>query len=154
MADVFDPGKRSQVMAGIRGKNTRPEVLVRSLLHRAGYRFRIHSTAVPGHPDVWLPKYRAAVFVHGCFWHCHDCHLFKWPANNAEFWRAKIERNAEVDRRHLQALADLDVRVLVVWECALKGKHRLLPDVLQGTLVNWLRSGQLTGEVRGGQDCE
>jgi len=149
MADVFDPGKRSQVMAGIRGKNTRPEVLVRSLLHRAGYRFRIHSTAVPGHPDVWLPKYRAAVFVHGCFWHRHDCHLFKWPANNAEFWRTKIERNVVVDQRHLKALAALDVRVLVVWECAIKGKTRMDPLALAQAITTWVESGPALASIEG-----
>lgn len=149
MADVFAPDKRSRVMAGIRGANTRPELVVRSLLHRAGYRFRLHVKELPGRPDVWLPRHRVAVFVHGCFWHLHGCHLFKWPSSNTEFWRKKISRNQEVDLRNQAALAAANVRVLVVWECALKGRTRQQPEELSREIVDWLQSGQHTGIVEG-----
>ncbi len=90
MPDVVSRAKRGEMMSGIRGKNTKPELVIRSALHRAGYRFRLHTRSLPGKPDLVLPKYRAAIFVNGCFWHGHDCHLFKWPGTRKDFWRAKI----------------------------------------------------------------
>ena len=93
MADVVDRKTRSRMMSGIRGKNTRPELLIRKGLHARGFRFRLHDKRLPGKPDLVLPKYSAVIFVHGCFWHGHDCHLFKWPQSRREFWRKKITRN-------------------------------------------------------------
>lgn len=149
MADIFSEEKRSRIMSGIRNANTRPELLVRSLLHRAGYRFRLQAKELPGRPDIWLPKHRVAVFVHGCFWHLHECHLFKWPSSNTEFWRTKLTRNREVDRRNLEALMDSHIRVLLVWECALKGKTRLRPDELSRRLVDWMKSEEAIGTIEG-----
>ena len=120
MADVVDPATRSRMMSGIRGKNTKPELLIRKALHARGFRYRLHCD-LPGKPDICLPKHRAVIFVHGCFWHGHGCHLFKWPSTRPEFWRAKIERNTEVDRVAEGRLSDLGWRVGVIWECALKG---------------------------------
>ena len=117
-------------MQGIRGKDTKPEILVRKELHKRGFRFRLHSSKVPGKPDLVLPRYRAAVFVHGCFWHSHDCHLFKLPATRTEFWRAKLGRNHECDAEVREALLDQGWRRLVIWECALKGKTRIDLDIL------------------------
>jgi DNA mismatch endonuclease, patch repair protein len=97
MADIVPKAKRSEMMAGIRGKNTRPEMLVRRALHAHGYRFRLHRKDLPGKPDIVLPKYRAVIFVHGCFWHGHDCHLFKWPKTREDFWIQKIKNNQERD---------------------------------------------------------
>ena len=98
MVDVVDTATRSRMMAGIRGTNTKPELLLRKGLHAQGFRFRLHSTGLPGKPDIVLPRHHAVVFAHGCFWHGHNCHLFKWPSTRPEFWQAKIERNREVDQ--------------------------------------------------------
>ena len=104
-------------MSGIRGTNTQPEIQVRSALHKAGYRFRLHRKDLPGKPDIVLPKYKTAIFVHGCFWHGHDCKNFKWPKTRPEFWRDKILGNKARDERHSQELQKLGWRVIVIWEC-------------------------------------
>lgn len=148
MADVVDLATRSRMMSGIRGKNTKPELLIRKALHARGFRYRLHCD-LPGKPDICLPKHRAVIFVHGCFWHGHDCHLFKWPKTRPEFWQAKIARNREVDRLAEERLLAEGWRVATVWECAIKGRHRLqLPDVLD-TVQAWLVSDVLTLSVRG-----
>jgi len=121
MVDVVDAATRSRMMAGIRGRDTKPERVIRSLLHRRGFRFRLDVRELPGRPDIVLPRYRAVVFVHGCFWHGHGCPLFKWPRTRTEFWREKIARNRANDARALAALAAQGWRVAVVWECALRG---------------------------------
>lgn len=139
-------------MSGIRGKNTRPEMLIRKGLHARGFRYRIHSKDLPGNPDLCFPKHRAVIFVHGCFWHGHDCHLFRWPSTRPEFWREKIERNRAVDQAAEARLLSEGWRVGVVWECALKGRTRaLLADVIV-TLAGWLKSSTSTCEVRGTPD--
>jgi DNA mismatch endonuclease (patch repair protein) len=137
------------MMSGIRGKNTRPELLIRSGLHRLGFRFRLHVRDLPGRPDLVLPKYRAVVFVHGCFWHGHDCHLFKWPGTRRQFWRKKIAGNVEHDRTVHASLARSGWRLLVVWECALKGRTRLNPGVAVERIGRWLRGKHSLGEIRG-----
>jgi DNA mismatch endonuclease (patch repair protein) len=148
-ADVATPEARSRMMAGIRGKNTRPELMIRSALHRAGFRFRLHPTSLPGKPDLVLPRYRAAIFVHGCFWHGHDCHLFRWPATREAFWREKIGRNIARDSRQIADLARAGWRVAVIRECALKGKTRLLfPDTVEA-LSLWLKSDEKILEIQG-----
>lgn len=140
MADVVDPATRSRMMSGIRGKNTKPELLIRKALHARGFRYRLHCD-LPGKPDICLPKHRAVIFVHGCFWHGHDCHLFKWPSTRPEFWRAKIERNRAVDAAAEAALGEGGWRVAVVWECALKGRARRPLDQVADKLDLWIRSG-------------
>lgn len=105
-------------MFGIRASNTLPELIVRSILHRAGFRFRLRDPALPGKPDVILAKYRAVVFVHGCFWHAHSCRYFKLPASNGAFWTQKLQRNVTRDRDVVDELQKAGWRVLVVWECA------------------------------------
>ncbi len=148
-ADVVTPEARSRMMAGIRGKDTKPELLIRSALHRAGFRFRLHQTSLPGKPDLVLPRYRAAIFVHGCFWHGHDCHLFRWPATREEFWREKIGRNIARDSQQMADLAGAGWRVAVVMECALKGRTRLsFPDIVE-TLGLWLKSDEKVLEIQG-----
>jgi len=118
MTDVFTPEKRSEVMSRVRGRDTKPEKLVRSLIHRMGYRFRLHVGELPGRPDVVLPRHRKVVFVHGCFWHGHpSCKRAARPKSNREFWRAKIEANRKRDGRNIARLRELGWRVLVVWEC-------------------------------------
>lgn len=122
--DVVSAQTRSRMMAGIRGKNTKPELVLRRALHGLGLRYRLHGLDMPGRPDLVFPKYRAAVFVHGCFWHAHGCPLFKWPATRPDFWRKKIGGNRERDERVRKLLLDAGWRVIEVWECALKGRRR------------------------------
>ena len=148
MADVVDPATRSRMMSGIRGKNTRPELLIRKALHARGFRYRLHCD-LPGKPDICLPKHRAVIFVHGCFWHGHGCHLFKWPKTRPEFWRAKIDRNCQVDRAAEERLLEGGWRVAIVWECALKGRERrLLPDLID-QLAEWLQGSRTKLEISG-----
>jgi|SRR5665811_177340 len=153
MPDIVDPATRSRMMSGIRGKNTKPELVIRRLLHCRGFRFRLHVKNLPGKPDIVLPRYRAVVLVHGCFWHGHDCALFKWPSTRKEWWREKLERNRTNDQRARQALHEEGWRSAVVWECALKGRERLdLADV-EEQLVSWLKSGEASELiVRGSRD--
>jgi DNA mismatch endonuclease (patch repair protein) len=129
--DVLTPEQRSLNMSRIRGRDTKPELQLRKGLHALGYRFRLHVPDLPGRPDLVFPRYSAVIQVNGCFWHGHDCHLFKMPTSRQEFWAAKIAANKERDSRTDLALSDAGWRVLTVWECALKGiKRRQLNDVL------------------------
>jgi DNA mismatch endonuclease (patch repair protein) len=149
MADIVSAEVRSRMMSGIRSKDTKPELMLRRGLHATGFRYRLHDRRLPGAPDMVFPGHRAVLFAHGCFWHGHDCHLFRWPASRKEFWEAKIKRNCEVDVATRQALAAVGWRLGVVWECALKGRTRLpFPDVLE-TCVMWLRSDEPALEIRG-----
>ncbi|NLX60449.1 MAG: DNA mismatch endonuclease Vsr [Phycisphaerae bacterium] len=117
---------RSRNMAAIRSRNTRPELLVRSVVHRLGYRFRLHHRDLPGTPDLVLPRYRAAIFVHGCFWHAHSCRSgSRCPRTNTAYWTAKRHRNRARDRRACLALRKDGWRVLTVWECETKDLVRL-----------------------------
>lgn len=139
MTDVVDSATRSRMMSGIRARNTKPEILIRSLLHRQGFRFRLHARELPGKPDIVLPRFHAVIFVHGCFWNGHDCPLFKWPSTRPEFWRDKIERNQTNDRKAMDALQANGWRIGVVWECVLRGKNRDVEGVAQ-KMADWLRS--------------
>lgn len=150
MTDIVDKATRSRMMSGIRGKNTKPEMLIRKALHAQGFRYRLHVRDLPGKPDIVLPRYRAVIFVHGCFWHGHDCPLFKLPATREEFWNEKISRNRINDRKAKEALLAAGWRVSVVWECALKGKGKQDNAMLIDHLGSWLhnsKSNQL--EIRG-----
>lgn len=149
MADVVSAAVRSRMMAGIRGKNTNPELLLRKGLHARGFRFRLHDKALPGSPDIVLPRYRAVIFAHGCFWHGHDCHLFKWPKTRDEFWRAKIARNQEVDAKAEATLMKTDWRYAVIWECALKGRTRLPIEDVLASCAAWIQSDAPRLEIRG-----
>ena len=117
MPDMFDAEKRSEIMRRVRGKHTTPELRVRRRLHRAGFRFRLHVKTLPGTPDIVLPRFRTAVFVHGCFWHWHGCRRSRMPATNRAFWQAKIDRNVARDKKHQLALAAAGWRCRVIWEC-------------------------------------
>lgn len=126
MPDNIDPSRRSANMARIRGRNTTPELRVRSALHRLGYRFRIHVSSLPGTPDVVLPKYSTVVLVHGCFWHRHEgCRFSYTPKSHSEFWQAKFKANIQRDRRVIEQLELLGWRVVVIWECETKDPERL-----------------------------
>jgi len=147
MVDIVDAATRSRMMSGIRGRNTKPEILIRSQLHRRGFRFRLDARDLAGRPDIVLPRYRAVIFVHGCFWHGHDCHLFKWPQTRPEFWRDKIGRNRANDAKAQAALLDAGWRVATVWECALRGANRDIDGVLQ-RLIDWLHGDAPLHEER------
>ena len=134
MADIVNQATRSRMMAGIRGKDTKPELAVRRYLHRAGLRYRIHVKDLPGRPDVVLPKFRAVVFVHGCFWHQHrGCPLAAMPASNTSFWRDKLEGNRERDLRNSESLRRAGYRVFLVWECEINAGRleRLVHEIVR-----------------------
>jgi DNA mismatch endonuclease, patch repair protein len=126
-------------MSAIRGKNSRPEMAIRQALHVAGFRYRLHERKLPGNPDIVLPKHKAVVFVHGCFWHKHTCSAFKMPANRQDFWRAKIEGNVARDELAVGKLLNDGWRVAIVWECALRGRNRVGISAAVGALAGWLR---------------
>lgn len=125
--DVISPEKRSEIMSRIGSKNTKPEIIVRKVLHGLGYRFRLHRKDLPGKPDIVLPKHNAAIFVHGCFWHGHTCKKGQnRPATNKEFWHAKLNRNIERDRENVLQLKKMGWKVLTIWECEAKNTSRLI----------------------------
>jgi DNA mismatch endonuclease (patch repair protein) len=131
MADIVDRATRSRMMSGIRARNTKPEIAVRSFLHRSGLRFRIHSKSLPGKPDLVLPRWRAVVFVNGCFWHRHpDCPKAYTPMSNRRFWMAKFQANVARDAAAAAALRTAGWRVFTIWEC----------EVSRGNLSRLVRS--------------
>ena len=136
-------------MAGIRGRDTKPELAIRSALHRQGFRFRLHRKDLPGKPDMVFARYNAVIFVHGCFWHGHNCNLFKWPRTREKFWQEKITSNIERDRRQKAALLDNGWRVATIWECALKGRARLPFEIIVCNCAAWLSSEEDSLEIAG-----
>lgn len=148
MTDIVDSATRSRMMSGIRGRNTRPEMLVRSRLHGLGFRYRLHVRNMPGKPDLVLPRYHAVIFVNGCFWHGHNCPFFKLPGTHKDFWCDKIASNKANDQKVRKLLLASGWRVGVVWECALRGAGKD-PDEVAKRLGTWLRSNGNSVEVRG-----
>lgn len=131
MADVHTPEQRSYNISRIHSKNTKPEELVRKFLFSQGFRYRKNDAKLPGKPDIVLPKYKAVIFVNGCFWHGHEgCRYFVWPKNNAEFWKEKITGNIQRDKHNHQLLANQGWRVIEIWEC------QLMKSVVDNTLQN------------------
>ncbi len=141
MADTLTKEKRRWNMSRITGKNTKPEILLRSLLHREGFRFRLHDKRLPGKPDIVLPRYRTAIFVNGCFWHRHkDCKFSYTPKSRKEFWLTKLEGTVKRDRKKQEALTNMGWQVIVVWECELnKQREKIIVDI----------SSKLLGGVHG-----
>lgn len=146
MTDVVDIKTRRRMMSGIGGKNTRPELLIRGQLHRRGFRFRLHDAKLAGRPDIVLKKYQAVIFIHGCFWHRHECYLFKWPKTRPEFWKKKINANYQRDQKILDALDKSGWRVCIVWECAIKGAKKDIASVVD-KLAGWLISSDRLLEI-------
>ncbi len=137
MVDIVDAAIRSKMMSGIKGKNTKPELVVRRYLHRSGFRYVLHRRDLPGRPDLTLPKYRAVIFVHGCFWHMHQgCRFATLPTTRPEFWLHKLEENRARDERQAQVLMGDGWRIAVVWECSL----RLQPGPTLAGLSTFLKS--------------
>ena len=135
--DVFSPEKRSQVMSRIRSKDTKPEKIIRSILHKLGFRFRINRKDLPGKPDIVLPKYKTVIFVHGCFWHQHEgCKIASKPKSNSEFWQKKFSRNIERDRKNQEKLQLMGYRVITIWECEANLIHKN-PEILKLTVLKF-----------------
>lgn len=134
--DTFSRSQRSEIMRRVRSKDTGPEMMVRSMVYRLGFRYRLHSEKLPGHPDLVFPNRRKVVFVHGCFWHKHSCLAATLPKSNKRYWKAKQERNAKRDRRHARSLRREGWKVLVVWEC-----ERSNPERMQKRLFRFLNKG-------------
>lgn len=147
MVDVVAPEVRSRMMAGIRGKDTAPELLIRRALFARGLRYKLHDKKLPGKPDLVFPRYGAVVFVHGCFWHAHDCSLFRLPGTRTEWWREKLARNQANDSRHMAALREAGWRVATVWECAVKKRDRI--DSIADQLAEFVRGKTTLLEIRG-----
>jgi len=137
------------MMAGIRAKDTKPEMTVRRGLHALGFRYRLHVRNLAGVPDMVFPSLRAVIFVHGCFWHRHDCHLFRLPESRKDFWEKKLARNHARDVEVRTALMSEGWRVLNIWECAFRGRDRLSVDDVLSQAATWLRSGSSAGEIKG-----
>jgi DNA mismatch endonuclease (patch repair protein) len=147
MIDVVDRITRSRMMAGIRGKNTKPELDLRRALHREGLRYRLHVTGLPGRPDIVLRKHRAAIQVHGCFWHRHEhCAFCTTPASNMRFWKSKFGETINRDKRNLEALRKLGWKVAIVWECSVKDEGA---EAVAGKIAAWLQSGRSFREISG-----
>lgn len=152
MADVVPPEVRSRMMAGIRGKDTKLEVATRKALHALGFRYRMNDKKLPGKPDIVLPKYKAAIFVHGCFWHGHDCSLFRLPATRQDFWRKKIDSNKLRDARVIGEILDSGWRALTIWECACRGSDSIGLEMAVRETADWIRHGPACKEIRGRSD--
>lgn len=145
MADIVTPEVRSRMMRGIKGKNTKPEIQLRKQLFKAGFRYRLHRSDLPGKPDIVLPKWNAAIFVHGCFWHRHaGCSLTTTPSTRAEFWKQKFDANVERDSRNKENLIGAGWRVATVWECGI----RTNPEYIVSSLSDWLmKTGEQSSEL-------
>ena len=151
MVDIVDAETRSRMMSAIRSKNTKPELLVRKLLHSKGYRYRLHVKTLPGNPDIVLKRWNAIILVHGCFWHGHeDCNLSHTPKTRTDFWLSKISANKLRDTKNVKRLIGSGWRVIEVWECAIKGKTRLEPSKLATSLSTALADlGPSLQQIRG-----
>ena len=149
MTDVHSAEIRSKNMMAIKSKNSQPELIVRRLLHAKGFRYRLHNKLLPGKPDLIFKKYNAVLFVHGCFWHMHDCPNFKLPKTRTEFWLNKLNKNRVRDARQIRELSELGWRIAVVWECALRGRHSLGRDEVAARLEAWLKSDSEKIRIRG-----
>lgn len=129
-ADIVSPQHRSKIMSKIRGKNTKPEMVVRSLCHEMGFRFRLHRRDLPGTPDLVFPKHGLCMFVHGCFWHRHpDCKYAYMPKSRVDFWQNKLTKNVERDLKTQQALINMGWRVVTIWECHTKNRDLLRLEI-------------------------
>ena len=152
MADIVDASTRSRIMSGIRSKDTLQEIEIRKRLFALGFRYRLHDNKLPGKPDIVFPKYSAVIFIHGCFWHAHDCDLFRWPASRKAFWKAKLVGNRARDLEHLAELKKLGWRVLIIWECAYRGIGKKRNEEICAVVkkaAKWLNFGKLNLNIPG-----
>jgi len=135
--DIWSKKKRSEVMSRIRGKNTKPEKILRGHLFKQGFRFRLHQNNLPGKPDIVLTKYRTVIFVHGCFWHYHrQCREGRIPSTNSNFWREKLFKNIKKDKANSSALKKQNWKVITVWECEIEGQLSLVLNMIKEVLAH------------------
>lgn len=149
VADTVDQATRSRMMAGIRSINTKPELTIRRALHRRGFRYRLHSRKVIGRPDLVFPSHKALIFVHGCFWHGHDCAFYRPPQTRKDFWLAKIETNQKRDAKVTHTLHSEGWRQLIIWECAIRGKKAPEVKSVIDKAEKWILSKHRFAEIRG-----
>ena len=147
--DTVDIKTRSRIMSNVGQKDTAPERLLRSALHRAGLRYRLHVRNLPGTPDLVFPRFSAVIFVHGCYWHSHGCYKSTVPKSNRDFWEKKFRVNRTRDARNKLAILELGWRVLVIWECALFGKHSLQLDDIVMEVKTWLKGTSQERQISG-----
>ena len=147
MTDVLTPEQRRFNMSRIRGKDTKPEMIIRKGLHAAGLRFRLHVKDLPGRPDLVFPRYRADIQVHGCFWHGHHCPMCRLPATRQDFWASKISGNRERDHRTSAALLQSGWRLLTIWECSLRGPARKAATEVISLCIGFILSSESDSEV-------
>ncbi len=130
MADIVSRSKRTEIMSSVKQRHTKPEILVRKILHRHGFRFRLHNKKLPGTPDIVLPKHKAVIFVHGCFWHQHEgCRKSRRPTSNVEFWNEKLDKNIARDDQKESELKNSGWKVLTIWDCEIKNENLLIEEV-------------------------
>jgi DNA mismatch endonuclease (patch repair protein) len=149
VVDVLTPAQRHLNMSRIRGRDTNPEKVLRKALHSRGLRYRLHVETLPGRPDLVFSQFRAVIQVHGCFWHGHDCPMFKMPATRTDFWMKKINGNRERDQEIFHELRQYNWRVLTIWECSLRGPARRRLDDVTLLCQSFLRSRWAAQEVSG-----
>lgn len=147
--DTVDKATRSYIMSRVGQKDTGAELLMRSALHKIGLRYRLHDRSLAGSPDLVFPRFRAVVFVHGCYWHSHGCHRSTIPKSRREFWNEKFRANRSRDERNVNVLLDGRWRVLTIWECALRGKTAKASCAVAKSVSAWLESSDDVGEIAG-----
>ena len=138
--DTVDKATRSLIMSRVGQKNTGPEIILRSILHRTGFRYRLHDRTLPGSPDLVFRRFGAVIFVHGCYWHSHGCHRSTVPKSHRVFWKDKFAANRRRDGRNVRLLEECGWRVMVVWECELLGKNALRAEELAERIREWLHA--------------
>ncbi|MBH51924.1 MAG: very short patch repair endonuclease [Chloroflexi bacterium] len=148
MTDTLNKVRRSKNMAAVKSHNTKPELIIRSALYSAGYRYRLHVKKLPGKPDIVLTRYQSVIFINGCFWHGHSCHLFRWPKTRQEYWKKKIGRNIYNDRKNTELLKS-NWRIGIIWECALRGKSQIPLKNILTQIDDWLISDLPATEIQG-----
>ena len=149
MTDRHSPSARSKNMAAVKGKNTSPELKIRKLLHSYGYRFTLNNKHLPGNPDIVMKKHNTVVFIHGCFWHLHNCYKSTLPKTNSSFWKQKLEANKLRDQENIEKLEALGWRIVVIWECALKGKLKVSDDEVINRVSAWLKTSKPLLDIAG-----
>ena len=148
MTDKVTSQQRSKMMSAIKGKNTKPEIVIRKILYSEGYRYRLHVNSVIGNPDIVIRKLKTAIFINGCFWHGHDCPLFTIPKTRSDFWKQKIESNIKRDSENMQKLQDSGWKVVIIWGCSMKGKIHLSLEDLSRMVLEALKSNESIVQIK------
>ena len=154
MSDALTPAQRRRCMSAVRREHTLPETILRSILHKAGLRFRLHDRRLPGSPDLVFSRFRAVIFVHGCYWHSHGCYKTSVPKTRREYWQEKLQANRRRDMRNIKSLLETGWRVMIVWECVLAGKTSLSSVYIGDSIKRWLLSSARDGEIPDSPDSE